>query len=204
VHIAIVVRLALAETIPCSSNATSLISDCCEMALNIVEHIIGWRSAKSAALALRQPPRVHVPPSCPAVTPAYRPPGAGGGDQGGRVRPPGGGGPGLPAHQLTHLLGLLSRISQASGVPLNNIFPLKNFSWEYSPQDNPLVAPLIYSLLRHALICANTYLQEECDEACQHHCAVIGSLNARVVRWPAWLLIVARGAVRGAGDVGMM
>jgi hypothetical protein len=57
---------------------------------------------------------------------------------------------------------LLASLSQASGIPPNAIFPIKNFSAEYHPDDNPAVAPLLYSLLHHALQSSQTYLEEEC------------------------------------------
>jgi hypothetical protein len=56
---------------------------------------------------------------------------------------------------------LTSKLSQASGIPPHNIFPIKNFSTEISPADNPAVAPLLYLLLHNALVCSSSFLQEE-------------------------------------------
>jgi hypothetical protein len=57
---------------------------------------------------------------------------------------------------------LMARLSQSTGLPANAIFPIKNLSSEYHPDDSPAVAPLLYRLLHHALLCSTTFLEEEC------------------------------------------
>jgi hypothetical protein len=60
------------------------------------------------------------------------------------------------------VLFVVTQVSQGSGIPPNAIFPVKNFCTEYHPDDNPAVAPLLYHLLHHALLCSRTFLTDEC------------------------------------------
>ena len=61
------------------------------------------------------------------------------------------------------LQALMARLSQSSGVPRNNILPVKNFFTEYHPDDNKTVAPLVYHLLYQVLLCCATHLEDEMD-----------------------------------------
>jgi hypothetical protein len=61
------------------------------------------------------------------------------------------------------LQALMARLSQSSGIPRNNILPVKNFFTEYHPDDNRGVAPLVFHLLYQALLCCATYLEDELD-----------------------------------------
>jgi hypothetical protein len=58
---------------------------------------------------------------------------------------------------------LMARLARDSGVPANNIFPVKNFCTEYTPEASPLVAPLVWNMMYHCLICAEAFLEDECD-----------------------------------------
>jgi hypothetical protein len=71
-------------------------------------------------------------------------------------------GPSAPPKLNQALDFLLLQVSQGSGLPPNAIFPIKNFCTEYHPDDNPAVAPLLYHLLHHALLCSRTFLADEC------------------------------------------
>jgi hypothetical protein len=54
---------------------------------------------------------------------------------------------------------LMARLSRNLGVPPSNIFPVKNYCIEYAPNACPLVVHMLY----HCLICADAFLEDECE-----------------------------------------
>jgi hypothetical protein len=89
---------------------------------------------------------------------------------------------------------LISKLSQASGIPPHNIFPIKSFSTEITPADNPAVAPLLDLLLHNALVCSSTFLQEEAGLPLPRASAAGGGHGDRILvdaQWRAHAVVAA-------------
>jgi hypothetical protein len=75
---------------------------------------------------------------------------------------------------------LIFKLSHATGIPHHNVFPIKNFSTEYSPEQAPAVAPLLYLLLHNALVCSSTFLQEEAGLEPSQCCAAAADRSGSI------------------------